>query len=252
MRMSTPLLASERRARLRELLAQDGAIRLESAAEVLRVSAMTVRRDLADLEAEGLVRRVRGGAVAPLLPEPFGARATARASAKAIIAKKAIDLVPLDGAAAFDASTTSNALISLVEARDLLIATNSLENAAAARRRPGVHSILVGGELEERTGSFVGPVAVLAARSMSYAAFFTSASAVDAEFGPSEVSLTEAHLKSAFSENAERTVVLADSVKLGRRALARAVEWDAVDLLVTDLDPEDPRLDPFRALVELL
>jgi len=252
MRMSTPLLASERRARLRELLAQDGAIRLESAAEVLRVSAMTVRRDLADLEAEGLVRRVRGGAVAPLLPEPFGARATARASAKAIIAKKAIDLVPLDGAAAFDASTTSNALISLVEARDLLIATNSLENAAAARRRPGVHSILVGGELEERTGSFVGPVAVLAARSRSYAAFFTSASAVAAEFGPSEVSLTEAHLKSAFSANAERTVVLADSVKLGRRALARAVEWDAVDLLVTDLDPEDPRLDPFRALVELL
>ena len=252
MRMSTPLLASERRARLRELLAQDGAIRLESAAEVLRVSAMTVRRDLADLEAEGLVRRVRGGAVAPLLPEPFGARATARASAKAIIAKKAIDLVPLDGAAAFDASTTSNALISLVEARDLVVATNSLENAAAARRRPGVHSILVGGELEERTGSFVGPVAVLAARSMSYAAFFTSASAVDAEFGPSEVSLTEAQLKSAFSEHAERTVVLADSVKLGRRALARAVEWDAVDLLVTDLDPEDPRLDTYRALVELL
>ena len=42
MRMSTPLLASERRARLRELLAQDGAIRLESAAELLRVSAMTV------------------------------------------------------------------------------------------------------------------------------------------------------------------------------------------------------------------
>ena len=57
MRMSTPLLASERRARLRELLAQDGAIRLESAAELLRVSAMTVRRDLADLEAEGVVRR---------------------------------------------------------------------------------------------------------------------------------------------------------------------------------------------------
>ena len=71
MRMSTPLLASERRARLRELLAQDGAIRLESAAELLRVSAMTVRRDLADLEAEGVVRRVRGGAVAPLLPEPL-------------------------------------------------------------------------------------------------------------------------------------------------------------------------------------
>ena len=65
------------------------------------------------------------------------------------------------------------------------------------------------------------------------------------------MSLAEAQLKSAFSANAERTVVLADGAKLGRRALARSLAWEAVDLLVTDLDPADPLLDPFRDLVEL-
>lgn len=60
------LLASERRARLLEILEQHGSVRLESAADALAVSAMTVRRDLEGLEgleAEGLLRRVRGGAV---------------------------------------------------------------------------------------------------------------------------------------------------------------------------------------------
>lgn len=62
------LLASERRARLLEILEQHGSVRLESAADALAVSAMTVRRDLEGLEAEGLLRRVRGGAVSVIAP----------------------------------------------------------------------------------------------------------------------------------------------------------------------------------------
>src|SRR5690606_7234780 len=130
--------------------------------------AMTVRRDLDDLEAEGLARRVRGGAVAPVLPRPFGERMSTRSAAKATIARKALDLVPDTGAVAFDASSTSGVLLGEVVARDLVVATNSYDNAATARRRPGVRSILIGGELEERTSSFVGAVACRAAASLGY------------------------------------------------------------------------------------
>ena len=111
------LLGAERRARLLEILARDGALRLDPVAEELGVSAMTVRRDLDDLEAEGLARRVRGGAVAPVLPRPFGDRMSTRSAAKAAIARKALDLVPETGAAAFDASTTSGVLLGEVVAR---------------------------------------------------------------------------------------------------------------------------------------
>lgn len=248
--MSAPLLASERRSRLLELLGRDGAVRLDPAAELLGVSAMTVRRDLADLEAEGLARRVRGGAVAPALPRPFGDRMSTRSTAKTVIARKALALVPDTGAAAFDASTTSGLLLAELTARDLVVATNSLDNAATARRRSGIRSILVGGELEERTGSFVGPVACRAAAALEYARFFTSASALSPE-GTSEVTLEEAQLKGVFAAASAETVLLVDASKLGLRAVARSLDWDAIDVMVTELDPSDERLDAYRDLAEL-
>src|SRR5660397_118623 len=103
----TRLLIAERRERLLDVLRRDGAVRWEAAAAELGVSAMTVRRDLADLEAEGLARRVHGGAVAPRLPQTFAARMATHSSQKATIARKAATLIPHDGAVAFDASTTS-------------------------------------------------------------------------------------------------------------------------------------------------
>lgn len=244
------LLGEERRARLLEILTRDGAVRLDPVAEELGVSAMTVRRDLDDLEADGLARRVRGGAVAPVLPRPFRERMSTRSTSKSIIARKALDLVPATGAVAFDASTTSGVLLGEVSARDLVVATNSIDNAATARRRPGVRSVLIGGELDERSGSFVGPVACRAAGALGYSRFFTSASAVS-ESGTSEVSLEEAQLKCVFADFAEETILLLDSSKLGRVAVAQAFDWARIDVLVTDLDPGDDRLDPYRELTEV-
>lgn len=249
--MTAPLPA-RRRAQLLEILERDGVIQLEPAAEELGVSAMTVRRDIQTLDDSGQLRRVRGGAVAPVLPRVFGERAATRASAKATIARKALTLVPDVGAAAFDASTTSGALLSVIRPERMLVATNSIDNAALARARPGVRSVLVGGELESLTGSLVGPTAEQVARGFVYDLFVTSASAVDAATGSMEVSLEEAAVKQAFASKASRTVVLADSSKLGQRALAPALDWTTVDTLVTDLDPADERLDDFRTLVDLV
>ncbi len=248
--MAAPLPA-RRRAQLLEILERDGVIQLEPAADELAVSAMTVRRDIQDLDASGLVRRVRGGAVAPVLPRAFGERAATRALAKAAIARKALSLIPTEGAAAFDASTTSAALLSILRPEHLLVATNSIDNSTIARALPGVRAVLVGGELEERTGSLVGPTAEQVARSLTFDCFVTSASAVDAALGTMEVSLEEAAVKQAFAASARLTVVLADSSKLSQRALAHALDWSAIDVLVTDLDPTDLRLEAYRSLVEI-
>ncbi|MDF1477514.1 DeoR/GlpR family DNA-binding transcription regulator [Leifsonia sp. H3M29-4] len=244
------ILSEERRARLLEILARDGALRLDPVAEQLGVSAMTVRRDLDDLEAEGLARRVRGGAVAAVLPRPFRDRMSTRSVSKSVIARKASDLLPATGAVAFDASTTSGVLLGALAARDLVVATNSIDNAATARHRPGVRSVLIGGELDERSGSFVGAVACRAAASLGYARFFTSASAVSPG-GTSEVSLEEAQLKDVFAQHAEETILLLDSSKIGHMALAQGLDWSRIDLLVTELDPRDERLDPYRDLTDL-
>lgn len=249
--MAAPL-PSRRRERLLEILERDGVIQLEPAAEELAVSVMTVRRDIQSLDADGLARRVRGGAVAPVRPRAFGERASTRTLAKEAIARKALALVPDDGSAAFDASTTSGALLSLVRPHRLMVVTNSMDNAAVTHGRAGIRTVIVGGELEPQTGSLVGPTAEQVARAFSFDLFFTSASAVNSTVGTAEVSLDEAAVKRVFASRAAMTVVLADSSKLGQRALVRALEWAEIDILITELDPSDSRLDAYRTLVDLV
>lgn len=246
--------AESRRERLLAILTADGIIRLDAAAESLGVSAMTVRRDLADLETDGRLRRVRGGAVPSLKPRSFLDRMSTGAEAKRVIADKTLTLMPATGAVAFDASSTAGTVLARMEGAggdDLTLATNSYENFQSARRLAGT-ALLIGGEAEARTDSFVGLLACQAAGSLHYSRFFTSAGAVDAERGTSEVTLAETQVKLAFVAAADETVLLVDSSKLGQRALARALDWQQVSLMVTELDPADARLDPYRDLVELV
>src|SRR5207249_3053684 len=91
-------LATEERLRwLRTRLEADGNVRIAAAAGELAVSEMTIRRDLQELDAMGLARRVRGGAVA-VGPAPYAERQRRSARAKARMAAKLLPLVPARGA----------------------------------------------------------------------------------------------------------------------------------------------------------
>ena len=132
-------LASEERLRwLSETLTVDGSVTIAAAAEALRVSDMTIRRDLAELEDRGTARRVRGGARA-LGPQSFAERRQRAGRAKARIAAKLAELVPAQGVVAFDASSTIMRLASGMDAaRDLTVLTNGPDTFAALQGLPGV------------------------------------------------------------------------------------------------------------------
>jgi DeoR/GlpR family transcriptional regulator of sugar metabolism len=249
---SGTLGAEERRSWILARLDKDGAVRLDESAVELGVSAMTVRRDLNDLEGEGMLRRVRGGAVSALGPKPFNERRSIHSRAKQIIAQKALALVPMDGAIALDASTTSGTLgASLGDRSGLTVATNSYENFMSLRPGSGLTPVFVGGEVEVKTGSFVGLIACQAAASMLYTRFFTSASAVDAGHGASEVSLQESQVKHAFGSASREVVLCVDSSKLGLQSVSLSFPLSGISVMITELDPDDTRLGPYRDLVEL-
>lgn len=241
----------ERLGEVRNLIAERGAVRIDELAADFGVSEMTIRRDLDELETLGVARRVRGGAIA-LGPEPFAQRHRHNARAKARIAEKLLPHIPVSGTVAFDASTTIYRLAATLElARDLVVVTNGLDTFHALVGKPGISASLSGGSQEPRTGSLVGPMAVRAAESFLYDAFICSAAALDHEVGSSEASLAESEVKRAFSQTSGRIILAVDHTKLGTRAQARMFDLENVDLLVTDLDPDDLRLDKYRPLVEV-
>jgi DeoR/GlpR family transcriptional regulator of sugar metabolism len=216
-----------------------------------RVRVMTIRRDLDTLAEQGRVRRVRGGALA-LGPRRFSERFGVQARAKERIAAKLASLVPETGAIGLDASSTLQRLASAITgARQLTVATNGLEAFNALHERSGVTVLLTGGQHDTRTGSLVGPLAARAAQQLTLDRLFVSAAGMT-EDGTSEATLEEAEVKLALAAVSREVVVAVDHTKLDRMGLARCLPMEQVDVLVTDLDPKDARLAPYRRTVRLL
>lgn len=251
--IGSSLSSQERRQRLLAMLDSDGEIRIDESAEALGVSTMTIRRDLGELETEGLLRRVRGGAVPAVFAQPYERRQAVRGAAKAIIAAKALPLVPTQGVIAFDASSTITTLAGSMGPREeLTVLTNSVPTGEALDRLPGVVGLLTGGRRDPATGSLVGELATRNAGDFHTEALFASAGGLDATLGCTEVSLAEAEVKKVLAARARTTILCADSSKLGQVSTASSLMLERISVLITELDPRDPRLDPFRDLVELL
>jgi DeoR family fructose operon transcriptional repressor len=223
-----------------------GRVRVTELAAELNVSEMTIRRDLDLLAEQGVVQRIRGGAVA-VGPQPFAERFSRHARAKDRVASKLLDLVGDGGAIGIDASSTLQRLAGqLGQPRDLTVVTNGPDTFAALQEERGVTALLTGGQLDSRTGSLVGPLATRAAHEVLLRRLFVSAAALHPQHGTSEATLEEADVKLAMADVAAEVIVAVDSSKLGQRAPARGLPPERVDLLVTELDPDDPRLDPYR------
>ncbi len=229
-----------------------GGVQIESAAARFDVSTMTIRRDLIELEAEGKVQRVRGGAIGAPAPKPFREREVTRASAKKVIARKTAALVPARGTIALDASTTISFLAGmLATSKDLTVCTNSVETYTQLQAKDGIHPLLSGGEPEPTTGSLVGPLAHQSVQLLHFDLFFASASALDVR-GSSEVSLAEAEIKRALAANSRETVLCLDSSKLDQQSVARAIAAAEITTIVTELNPSDPRLAVYRTLADVI
>lgn len=237
---------------VRDLINDRGTVRIDELAADFGVSEMTMRRDLDELEALGTARRVRGGAIA-LGPEHFSQRHRHNARAKTRIAEKLKSILPASGTVALDASTTIYRLAAAIDSvRDLVIVTNGPDTFGSLAGKPGVTAYLTGGMSDPRTDSLVGPVSARTAESFMYALFVCSGAALDPKLGSSEASIAEAEIKRAFHSASSRVVLAVDRSKLGTRAQVRMFTMGEVDLLVTDLEPGDRRLDEYRDAVELM
>ena len=252
MSLDGSLAAEERRLVLLDLLRASGRVDITGAAGQLGVHHMTIRRDLKGLEREGSARLVRGGAIF-VGTEEFEIRQSKALSAKRRIAEKLAPLVRTHESVAIDASTTLFALVEELPPVDhLLVVTYGIPAFQALQSRTDVRAFLSGGEVDRRTGSLVGPVAQRTLESFSLSCGFLSTSALDPELGTMEPTVEEVHMKRAMARASQHLVLAVDSSKLSQRSAVRALSLDQIQTVVTELDPADSRLDPYRDRVLLL
>jgi len=226
-----------------EMLQRSGRLGVRAAARELGVSEMTVRRDLRTLEKEKLLVQIRGGAIphpARYEPEKLLSELTdvKFALAEALYRR----IVPCD-AMFVGTGSTCLAFAKLMARKTLLpgtVITHSLPVAAALfQRRCKV--ILLGGELRTKSMDLVGPAAERTLEEYHVEWLISGCDGAFADYGfyTSDVSLSNLEKKTI--SIADRSAIITESSKFGRRSLTRFAALGDIDLLVTDdrLVPDD-------------
>jgi ribose transport system substrate-binding protein len=229
----------ERRQRLLDILRKESGLRVPEVAKALGVSEGTVRNDLKALEADGMLKRVRGGAVlvddVPVRSLSFLSRLKQHADAKQAIARQAAELVEDGDSILLDASTTVYYIARFLQnRRKLRVITNGIEIARLLAQNPTNTVILLGGVLNTDSTSITGMISERIIQDLHVKTAFVSCSGITPETGLTEVHIAEAQIKEKALAAAKKVVALVDSSKFGKVDLTSFARLDQVDYLYTD------------------
>lgn len=235
------MLKHERQQFILTRLGEQGKVLLGPLSAALRVSEDTVRRDVDELERQGLLSKVRGGALpASPIPNAFAERERHDAAAKQAIARKARALVQDGQLIVLDGGTTATWLArALASTRRLTVATNSLPAANVLLEYPGVEVRLAGGRVHASYRVALGSETVDFFRQLRADVCFLGGYGFHPDVGLTVASAEEAAVKRAMLRSAAHVVALVTPEKLGTAAPYVVCEAAAIGTLVTD-DPAAP------------
>ena len=232
------VLTAERRQTILGRLDRDGKVVASELVRSLGVSEDTVRRDLRELAAGGLLQRVHGGALRPTPGVgPFSERLDEAPEAKAHLAEAALPLLEGADVIVLDGGTTALELARrLPTDRDCTVVTNSPPVAAALAAHPRAEIVLIGGRLLKHAQVTVGSDTVDALRRVHADVCVLGICSLHPQLGVTTIHSDEAHVKRAMVEASGEVIALATADKLGTASPWHVAPLADVTHLVTDGD----------------
>ena len=230
---------NERYGEILKILTKIKKITVQELTERLKVSEVTIRKDLSNLEAQGKILRTHGGAV---LAEdidqhnPLNIRIKNNIEKKIKIAKKARELVREDDTIYIDAGSTCHKFAKEIKDMNLRVVTNSLDVILEFAQCPNISLFTLGGSFRPDARSFIGSIAINSLKSFQISTCFMGASGISKKGNFSSQNIIEAELKNAVIKASNRKVVLADNSKYGISAFTIFAKPGDIDILVTDSD----------------
>jgi DeoR family fructose operon transcriptional repressor len=232
------LFSDERQEAILAEISREGRASVAALAERFAVVGETIRRDLAELERRGVIRRVHGGAIPAgkvAFEMPIEDRASRMTSEKERIAAAALTELPTEGSIFIEAGSTPSYLANaLPPDRSLTVVTNGGYIANALARHDNLTVLSVGGRVRPRSMACVDDWALDVLAGLHVDVAFLGTNGISVGAGLTTPDLAEAAVKRATLTIGARTVLLADHSKVGVVTLARYGELKQIDLLITD------------------
>jgi len=227
----------ERRQQIVDLITRQRTVNNAELMEKFDISIETVRRDLEYLEQQGVLRRVYGGAVinVSLNSEPeYASRFRANSQEKNAIAQEAVKLICPGDAVYLGVGTTVQAMAQYMKnIGQLTVFTNALRTAVELSEIPGCTVIVAGGQLRGKEWTLSGFPAEENLTHFNVDKAFIGIGGITEE-GITDFHIGEARLHRQMVKNARQAIALADSSKLGVRAMNNVCSLGEVDAVVTD------------------
>lgn len=214
------------------------------------VSEMTIRRDLDDLAGQGVVRRIRGGALSLLLrgeEPPFGAREREAVEVKRRIGLVVAELLADGEAVLLDGGTTALEVARALRERRLTVVPLAMQSAVELSTAPRVRLVLPGGEVRPGELNLKGPLTESTIRALRFDTAVIGCCGLSAEQGLTAHDLPEVAVKQAAIASARRVIVACDSGKFTRTAFGAVCPLDRIDIVVTDPDIPPEQRDALTA-----
>ena len=242
------MLTSQRKKAILDALRRDGQVLASELSATFGISEDTVRRDLRELAAEGLLQRVHGGAlpVSPALA-PFARRQEMESDAKWRIARRAAELIAPGQVVIIDGGTTSALLVQqLPDNLSATVVTHSPSVAVALAGHASVEVVLIGGKLYKHSIVTVGAAAVEAMSHIHADVYFMGVTGVHPTAGLTTGDYEEAHIKRALAARAAETVVLASAAKLNAASAYRIGGIDLAQTIIVEASADAKLIEPIE------
>jgi DeoR/GlpR family transcriptional regulator of sugar metabolism len=241
------MLAERRHGLILDALRADGPATVTALAQRLGASEATVRRDLSQLDDEGLLRRVYGGA-APIdgRDDPFVDVAEVRVAEKDAIASRCAELVHDGETVLLDIGTTAHRVARQLRGRSLTVVTSNLAVYEELADDPSIQLVLLGGVLRREYRSLVGFLTEDNLRQVHADRLFLGTSGVRPGGQVMDTTVVEVPVKRAMIAASDQVVLVADADKFPGTGMARVCGPEELDVVVTNAGADAATTAAFR------
>jgi len=235
------MIVAQRRNKIKEMLLLEKSVKVADLVREFDVSEETIRRDLNQLEREGLIQKNYGGAI--LIEElqmpsaaipPVQQRKFEHHTEKDAIGRRAAELVGGGQIIIVDSGSTTWCVARHLKHREgLTVVTNGINIAEEFVENDDSHVFLLGGKVVKKSMSLVGPVAEAELQKYNADFVFMGTSGISLRKGFTSSDIYEAEIKRAMVAAGQKVVVVADHSKFMRQALISYSTFQDIDILIT-------------------
>lgn len=234
------MLGEERQNIILSYVDEKKSVSVQELMHILGASESTIRRDLAQLDREGRLTKVHGGAVSKknnyrTMDDTIANRINMNREEKIAIAKYAASLIEPNDLVYLDAGTTTELMIDFINQQNVTFVTNAFSHARQLAMK-GFTVYVLGGEFKAVTEAIVGEEAILGLDKYNFTKGFWGANGVTVKSGCSTPDIKEAALKKKAMDKTKEKYVLCDSSKFSQISSVSFAEFDSVGIITSRLE----------------